>query len=240
MDSVPRTSLTLEYKPSVYDSLHHYQEAKDWLSNNEVPKELMEVVSNSQYKGKVGIALLHKHFDLCPKERLVETKGDYFSFIQPKTYSEVSPCDQKEVPYIWKLGDQKLGERPNIFYPLEFTEINEADKELVERLSSDSVFLGEIGRKLGELGLINIFGLTIAHRYHITRIDGTSMEYTDEKRRILHIVPTSRAPVDQEMQGIYDIHDVDEIQTSWFSENLKEEENFCKHVCRHACRGHGK
>ena len=77
----------------------------------------------------------------------------------------------------------------------------------------------------------NILGLTVFHRDHVSAVDGSTMELSDELRRKLVVVPASEANTHQMTS---DVHE--SMKVVWrFHDQANDEEEACTHCshCRH-------
>lgn len=182
------------YKPDVFDCLEHFFSAKDLLEQaKDNMTQLGAIVRRHGLQKQVGICLLHKHFDLSDNERLVEVFEGNNAYLQPTAeYSDA-------IPYMWKVErNETSGE--SVWFPLEFVRVTEAVSAAVERseaVVNNSEFLNEIADKLSELGMTNMFGISILHRDAIQVAEGEILvESTDDEARILTLSSVPRQDVD--------------------------------------------
>lgn len=81
----------------------------------------------------------------------------------------------------------------------------------------------------------NVLGLAVVHRDHVSSVDGSTMELTDEVSRILKVVPRSQVKMHMEES---DDENHETIQTLWkFGPSDDGAEDVCHH-CHHC--GHIK
>lgn len=182
------------YKPDVFDSLEHFFTARDLLS--QAPDNMAElgaIVRRHGLQKQVGICLLHKHFDLADNERLVEEFEGNNAYVKPTAeYSDA-------IPYMWKVEQNRVsGEW--VWFPLEFVRVTDAVAATLERseaVVNNSEFLNEIASKLSELGMTEMFGISILHRDAIKISEGEILvESTDDEARVLTFSSVRREDID--------------------------------------------
>ncbi len=182
------------YTPEVFNGLEEFFSIKEKLEEvKENLTELGQVIRRYDLQKKVGICLLHKHFDLSPNERLVEEFQGNNSYIKPTTDYE------EAIPYMWKVErDSTSGQW--VWFPLEFVRGAEAAQTTAERseaVLNNHEFMSEIAAKLSELGLTSIFGIGILHRDAIQVAEGEILvESTDDEARVLTFASLPRPAVD--------------------------------------------
>ncbi|MEA5573493.1 hypothetical protein [Calothrix sp. UHCC 0171] len=226
--------MLITYEPTVFDRLHKFSDAKHSLANHkDVLGELGAVICKYGLQQKLGLTLLHKHFDLSPHERLIESVGDDKVYINP-----VAKVNEREIiPYLWKLSSGINGENctQNLsWFPLEFQYKSVAqsdDINAVESLAANSNFLKEIAIKLQDFGVENVFGLSILHREAIAIAEGEILvETTDHEKRCFTLAAVNSSEVcKQEL-----------TETLWY---FTTEENLgiasqCNSHCIQHCFGH--
>lgn len=194
-----------DYDVGVFQRLNEFGFARDCLEDNQDPlNELGDIICLHGLHNRIGISLLHKHFEISDNEFVVREFVDNASYIKPwKVDQQSSPS-----PYLWKAeinGDRAM------YYPLEFCDYpdhlkNEARRD-VEIFNRSSAFLTAFANKLDDLGLIEIFGLmSLRSRDGLVLEEGeTLLETTDEERRILTLRPAQLS----EIKGL------DTTQTLW-------------------------
>ncbi|MBD2200859.1 MULTISPECIES: glycerol-3-phosphate ABC transporter substrate-binding protein [Calothrix] len=190
------------YEPSIFDSLNKFSDAKQSLAQHKnTLGELGAVICKHGLQQKIGLTLLHKHFDLLPHERLIESVGDNKIYINP-----IAGVDEEAIiPYLWKFSSEFSGENlaQNISYsPLEFQYKSTATTdniEAVQALMANSNFLEEIAMKLQNFGLEDVFGLSILHREAIAIAKGEILvETTDHEKRCLTLTAVNSNDVCKE------------------------------------------
>ncbi|MER3434672.1 MAG: hypothetical protein C4288_14920 [Leptolyngbya sp. ERB_1_1] len=149
------------YVPEVFDQLNSFHTAKSQLKESKAfLHQLGTVICRHNLQQKVGLALLHKHFDLVPNERLVEQTAHHTISITPVC----NPDDATIAPYLWKMATDSVGEHS--WFPLEFQDTLEATPDSLntaETLEANQAFLQEMAVKLQELNLEDVFGISILH-----------------------------------------------------------------------------
>lgn len=182
------------YKSDVFDGLQDFFVARDELVESQAMlSELGDVIRRHQLEKYVGMCLLHKHFHLATEERLVEEFVGNNAYIKPTTdYTDA-------LPYMWMV---KPSETPGewVWYPLEFVRNDGSISEAIARMEAvtgNQDFLNEIAAKLSELGLSNMFGISILHRDAIKIAEGEILvESTDDQQRVLTFASVPRPSVD--------------------------------------------
>lgn len=216
------------YKPEVFDGLEDFFTVRDRLELvKHNLKELGAVIRSYGLQKQVGICLLHKHFNLSAEERLVEEFEGNNSYIKPTTeYSDA-------IPYMWKVEQNQVsGEW--VWFPLEFVRNTEQVAAAVERseaVVNNQEFLSAIAAKLSELGMTNMFGISILHRDAIKIAEGEILvENTDDEGRVLTFSSVPRPEVDPTTL----------TQTLWQFPTVKgvDVAGFCGH-CTHSPTAEG-
>jgi hypothetical protein len=186
------------YDPKVFNRLNEFSVARERLEESKGNLlELGDIICSHKLHQKVGISLLHKHFDLNSHERLVEEFVDNKFYIKPCAEGNLSEI----TPYLWKAEpNQDLGECN--YFPLEFAHVNDDTlkiKEVVESVTGNHKFLAEMATKLSELGLADTFGIAVLHRDSIKLAEGEIVvETTDESARILTCSSAVQASIDSD------------------------------------------
>jgi hypothetical protein len=174
------------------------------------------------------LTLLHKHFDLSAHERLVERiEGDDI-YIDPVNETD----DAATIPYLWKLGFDKLMKIPS-WFPLEFQHRLSAGHDAVkaiESLTANHEFLEEIAVKFQDCGVEDIFGLSILHRDIPLKEGEILVETTDCENRSLMITALSQDEIQHE----------DLTETLWYftADERVGVAGDCIMHCSSHCRGH--
>lgn len=181
------------YEPSVFSGLSNFCAARRNLeaSRRRLPS-IGKVITGHELEDTVGISLLHKHFEISPDERLLKTCS------ARGASSEPSKSQADFVPYSWKaLRDKKTGQIQ--FFPTEFLadeESNKASLRLAKRLRDNEPFLSDIGAKLCELSMEDVFGITALPGSDIEVGPAQILlEETDEVNRTLTVAVVSENKV---------------------------------------------
>jgi hypothetical protein len=183
-DVILNNSLLKPYDYDVFHTLSEFHLAKEKLDVYEKSINLLgDIIYKYHFNDVVAINLLHKHFDISDDEIVVRTFQDKgLAYMQPeKAINSISQC----VPYLWTFSVDSKREKG--WYPIEFIKWNDeycADFELLRYADG---FLLELGQKLVELDLQNIFGIAgiySKNQFHI-KTNETLLETTDEVNRIL-------------------------------------------------------
>jgi hypothetical protein len=194
-----------DYDAGVFQRLSEFNFARDRLEERrESLDELGEIICGHGLHDRVGVSLLHKHFEISGDELVVREFVSNVSYIKPWKVDRLNSPS----PYLWKA--EINGERA-IYYPLEFCDYpghlqNKVRRDL-EIFNGASAFLTAFANKLEDLGLIEVFGLmSLRSRDGFVLGEGeTLLETTDEERRIL----TLRLARASEIEGL------DTTQTLW-------------------------
>lgn len=220
-----------DYDSTIFQQLDHILDARDGASPHlPVIDELGEVFVGHRVHDSVGVSLLHRHFDLSPDERLLETIEGNSIYMQPRSW--VSADDL--VPYMWKLvqhpasGDWR-------WMPLEFAvkQDQPCATQLYAALSKRrSDFLPELARRLVELNLADVFGISTLHREalgsaFVMSDDTIALETTNEAGRVSRISVVPKAGVDFKST----------IQTLWVFE-AGDHGAWCAGCCKNHCSGY--
>jgi hypothetical protein len=194
-----------DYDAGVFQRLNEFHVARDrFEESRESLVELGDVICLHGLHYRVGVSLLHKHFDISDNELVVREFVRNVSYIKPRKVDPLS----SPVPYLWKA---EISGRRVTYYPLEFCDYPDPLKAKarhdLEILIGSPAFLTAFANKLADLGLIEIFGLvSLRSRDGLTLEQGeTLLETTDEERRILTLRPAQLS----EIEGL------DTTQTLW-------------------------
>jgi hypothetical protein len=218
------------YLPQVFQQLNEFRVARQLLEQHrEHLTSLGKLICNHDLNQFVGIALLHKHFDLKPNERLVEEFTEDSFSIKPIAVEN----QEQLIPYLWK-ADHPAGSNSWQYYPLEFLKLSQS-QEIIQQHSKTIIqhtkFLDDMAHQLFDLGLSQTFGITLLHRDCLAlKPDEILVETTDEQNRILTCSPITKNKVPSE----------DLTQTLW-SFTLYSSVNTlgqCIMHCNSHCNGH--
>jgi hypothetical protein len=183
-----------EYAPTVFSNLNDFEIARQRLEEEQskIPY-LGDVIVRHKLQQRIGICLLHKHFEMTPDEKLVEQIEGYRSFATPVKRTE----KVNAVPYMWKVQQERDG-NGHEFYPLEF--VDSVDAESWTAVIQNESFLSDIAKALSDLNVIDLFGVSILHRDHIKLAEGeTVIETSNEKERKLNFAAVVRNDIPQDM-----------------------------------------
>jgi hypothetical protein len=194
-----------EYDPGVFQRLNEFHFAREHLAEKrESLAELGDVICLHGLHDRIGVSLLHKHFEIADNEILVREFVRNVSYITPREVDRLS----SPLPYLWKA---EISGGRAAYYPLEFCEYPdhvrpEAARD-VDVLRGSPAFLTAFANTLADLGLIEIFGImNLRSREGLILERGeTLLETTDEERRVL----TLRAARTSELVGL------ETTQTLW-------------------------
>ena len=218
-----------DYMPQVFDNLNQFHVAKIYSEENKrLLPQLGKVICKYNLEQKVGVALLHKHFNLMPGERLVEQFTDDTVNIAPIS----NPDDNAIIPYMWKFdSDNPLKQS---WFPLEFQYQSKTtvDKfNIAKIIEAETEFLQEMAVKLQELNLENVFAISVLHREAIALKEGQiRLETTNHTERLLTIAAVDRDSI--EAQNI--------TETLWYftADSDFEVSGMCESHCYSHCVGH--
>ncbi|MBD2303175.1 glycerol-3-phosphate ABC transporter substrate-binding protein [Nostoc sp. FACHB-190] len=209
-----------EYSSEVFSKLRDFDTAKTKLLEVEkILPELGCIIRKYDLQEKIGICLLHKHFNIDETERLVENFQDGKFYSRPVKYNN----ELCLVPHTWKL--EILSNNVFNWYPLEFGYRNNLDLPIIDNLD----FFVEMSLTLSTLNMEDTFGVTVLHRDFITLDrDEILIETSDDSQRVLIVSSVKKSIVDKDKDLL--------TQTIWkFSSNNLE--HHCSGHCHH-CNQH--
>jgi hypothetical protein len=186
----------LDYDPGVFDSLPDFFVARDDLDRlHEKIASLGDIVCSHGLHDVLGITLLHKHFDISPRERIVRRfQNNKLAVMRPEIGS-----DENLYAYVWCFGSGKDGRG---FYPLEFCAYDVFRQERLARahllhLEKSKSFLRDFSNEIVGRDLHRTFGLAGLHARSLFHCDPgiTLLELTDEQNRILTLETASEQHV---------------------------------------------
>lgn len=182
-------SMLSSYTPNVFSGLSDFCAARKYIEpSRQVLPTLGKIIRAHGLEESVGISLLHKHFEITPDERLVKTCYTRGSSMEPRE------ARADFVPYSWKAGRDKESGRL-CFFPTEFLadeKRNRASLQLAGRLQASKDFLSDIGTKLCELDMEDIFGVASLPGSDIEVGSGQILlEETDEVNRAITVTLVS-------------------------------------------------
>ena len=219
----------LDYCSTTYDSLLEFQEAKlnSYTSNKKII-QLGNIICEYGLQDKIGLCLLHKHFNINSDEVLLRKVIRNCAVTSPTSFLK-----KQLIPYMWKIDGNFDSEHYNLC-PLEFVMPN-VNSTVIKRIASinkilysKADFLFEFANKLIELKLTNAFGISILNSCFLTKsMDETFLETTNEGLKKLTLKPTNREVLINET-----------IQTQWiFTPSNSTAGTACTH-CSHGNCGH--
>jgi hypothetical protein len=187
MDQEEQVSVE-SYDPRIFDRLSLFRTAKTLLSRNKrYIKILGDVIVTHGLHNRVGVSLLHKHFDLDQDEIVVRTID------APRRVAHARPTLQHTdaMPYLWKTFRDPSGQLR--FAPLEFV-CGDAQESQVVDLTQYPSFLTGITHALAEHDLLDMFGIATTNIMKIPLgHDELMVETTDSESRTLTITPMHRS-----------------------------------------------
>jgi hypothetical protein len=194
-----------QYDAGVFQRLNEFHVARDRLEETQQSlAELGDVICLHNLHGRIGVSLLHKHFEISDDEVVVREFVQNVSYIKPWAVNHLS----SPVPYLWKA---EITGRRAMYYPIEFCDYPEhlqaEARHDLEILNRSPAFLTAFANKLADLGRIEIFGLVSLRSRDglILKPGETLLETTDEEHRILTLRPAQTS----EVEGL------DTTQTLW-------------------------
>jgi len=222
----------VDYSHEVFTSLSDFQNAKNYSKiSRDIIIQLGDIICKYKLHNKIGLCLLHKHFDINKNERLIRKVNNNIALTTPCFSS-----NKKMVCFMWKI-EEGNNDQAKTIYPLEFIELS-GDSKLEKKIAkinkiiySKTGFLAEFSNSLIQLELTNAFGFSILNKCFLTKHnDETFLETTNEEIKLLNLKPAKRSLISQEM-----------IQTQWSFEPHKQfNDTGCSHCshCGHTNCGH--
>jgi hypothetical protein len=188
----PHAPVTIEaYQPDVYNQLNVFSTSKALLPRyKKYLACLGHVIVRHKLHDRLGISLLHKHFDLNNDEILLRhiDKGHNCAYMEPAKQASAA------TPYLWKPVRGPEGQWS--FFPLEYLQTQDKASTPGSYLTGLSPFLVEIADTLESLQVLDLFSIAEAN---ITSIrlqpDEILVETTDSKKRRLDLKPVPDADV---------------------------------------------
>lgn len=232
--------------------MQHYVQSIETSKETTVIQSLGDVIAKHGLSNVVGVALLHRHFDLYKTGEIIqETISNSVSTSVVVDYKK-QPLPSNVIPHFFRVNDDD-SLSPLEFYQYQIQDTSREEKIHIENflnryliLLNSSAFIMEYKNTLLKLNALGKFGLMIRHRELVSSADPQrrTMEHSDDIRRQLQVKPVSlqtkeEAAItrDSEEQGF-------SIQTFWsFSPKDSGEVMWCAHSCEHGCQhgcgGHG-
>jgi len=186
------------YAPELFESLPTFNQAKQNLSIHQSKLEKFgRVLHAYNLSDQLGLALLHRHFDLSPDERLVEkidvARGE--SVGTPRR----TDASCAILPHLFRAAINE-NDGTSVWFPLEFADITDDDGTMTRRyaeFAGNTEFLNEFAKVLHEEEATDVIGLAIFHgREDIScKTDEVLNESTDEIHRTLIMRPSKAAEI---------------------------------------------
>eukprot|EP00486_Rosalina_sp_Unknown_P010595 CAMPEP_0201583704 /NCGR_PEP_ID=MMETSP0190_2-20130828/101422_1 /ASSEMBLY_ACC=CAM_ASM_000263 /TAXON_ID=37353 /ORGANISM="Rosalina sp." /LENGTH=252 /DNA_ID=CAMNT_0048026097 /DNA_START=8 /DNA_END=767 /DNA_ORIENTATION=+ len=152
------------YSTSIYNELpDFYDTSHNGIMRHKEIKSLGQIFIDYDVYEDFGLTLLHKHFDLDTNEMIVET-----------IYDNVSISSPIPIPVSNSTADEDMfGHRyafiNHNWVPVEFSVYSEGNPNIMQRhdkLAESDTFLLELGAKLTQMNLKDVFGVGIQTRDH--------------------------------------------------------------------------
>ncbi|MFB5080599.1 hypothetical protein [Raoultella sp. C349492] len=177
------------YDPIVYANLPDFFQAKEFLSHYQsYIDDAGEIIKSYGVNGKIGINLLHKHFNLLSDELLVRHIERDKIIIKPLRIGKIEVC-----AFSWAFAKKSI-DAPYQLHPVEFIRKNDCHEwvgSINDFIGENSSFQNELFSYLSTKGLINYFGIGLNPR-PLMKIEKnqTLMEEDNhaERKLILNIV----------------------------------------------------
>lgn len=186
------TQLATEYHPEVFASLPSFSDAKDRLERErDKIRGLGDVICRHRLHDRLGVNLLHSHFDLFSNEQLVKRRDKQ----RNEAYISPTKIEPNRRAYSYRIPSNSDGS----FEPLEFFARPASDciPPLDDVIDDTPDFLDEFAQQAHRLDVADLFGLAVLQT-GVVEIseDELRLETTDSDKRLLTIGATSRADVD--------------------------------------------
>jgi hypothetical protein len=216
------------YDSDVFTALNDFSTSRSKLDKVIPALQLIgDLIVKHGFQNRLGLALAHKHFDIGPKERLVEEISERGSRITPW----VNVDESQITPYFWKLTSRRNAHLE--WSPTEFVreeDLDDGQKQFVRDLENQVPFLEEIAKLFQQLKVEELLGLALVHRDIIQLKEGeTLLETGDSDQRYLQHSPINK---DHSERGKW-------TQTYWqFSKNENGKPGQSKYTSCVHCAGH--
>lgn len=188
-------STVSSYSPDNFNSLPNFNHAQE---NLDVLRDKLDIFGRALHKhgfsDDVGLALLHRHFDLAPDEILVE------SVIPSKSESIGSPRvvdgSARVLAHLFRaVFDPSSGDY--VWYPTEFIDTRDDHSGLADRyvrFGAHTALLKDMADTLRAEGALDAIGLSLFHgREDVSCAeDEVLIESTDDAKRTL-VMQTGKA-----------------------------------------------
>ncbi len=192
------------YDHTRYNKLNPFYVAEDLLPAAERSiEELGQIICDHGMQDTVGVALLHKHFDIAADERVVRRYEKNGAYIAPETPSV------NHVACLWEFDGCDDG----IWFPLEFSDRTSdvACFDQAEQLEGNESFLVEFSDALQRLTMQRLFGLAALHGFQILNPSDDQM--------VLETGGDAQRSLKLEVVNAMDPRGIGSTQTLWMFEN---------------------
>ncbi|MDX7797987.1 hypothetical protein SJS42_04940 [Aeromonas caviae] len=150
------------YDPFIYANLPDFFQAKQFLSfSKELLEPIGEIFKTHRLNGRLGISLLHKHFNLLHDEILVRHVENNRIIIKPVRTGTIDVQ-----PFVWAFAKRSI-DSPYCLYPVEFIQQSDAPswvQSVNTMLGSSDSFRAELFRALSKRGLTTFYGIGLTPR----------------------------------------------------------------------------
>lgn len=222
-----RHAHVLTYDPKIFACLSEFQKAKiDAKIESIKIIELGNIICRYKLHNKIGLSLLHKHFNIKSNQILIRNIDNNIALTFPHNNENI-----EVVSYMWKINQNK--DNCYCIYPLEFMQLKTNSKmatrimKISSNVTSNLSFLKDFSAKLIDLQLNDVFGISILNSCFLSkRKDETFLETTNAKYKRLVLKPKRRREITEEM-----------TQTQWIFSPSADIETACTH-CSHGDCGH--
>lgn len=217
--------MEFQYCPSNYDTLNSSTDRSLCDAHRGRLAKIGEIFWDHGMQQDFAVVYLHKHFDMSPEERLVETILEHEIIIRPsRTFGDVAP-------YIWRLVQN---DDAPVWSPVEFLVSNQWSAlafEQAARFETAVAFRRDLARFLTNAGVDQVFGVVSRHREGLLARCvvpfSQIVEQTDRQTRTLTLRAES-VPTPQP----------DLIETVWHFPERSADGRVAV-GCRNTCRGNG-
>jgi hypothetical protein len=187
----------LGYSADVFAHIPDFYVARDEFPREAIVGELGEIICDYGLHDVFGVALLHRHFELKPHERLVRHYSNRLtSFMRPEEVTE-----RDLYPYLWCISRTSQAKG---LYPLEFCRYLRSDdirryRAHMTHIDRRKEFLAQFSRKILHEGLEQVIALSGLHARSAFDIEShqTLLELTDEANRYITLDVTSKEQVER-------------------------------------------
>lgn len=218
----------LPYSAASFNSVHDFMDVYNWTYRADTITALGDVIKLHGMQNDTILQLLHTHFKLDADEVLIEKMDDSETWTYPYPTGELSAA--KANPYL--LMFTPAGD----VIPLEYVASSRylsstRMRSRVSRVVNNRGFTAAFVAKLGELGVLDVFGLGIRHREHLAKkFNGKTVENSNAEQRWYHVRGVAEPRGEGADHGGWCSHEVDVGPTDGGS--------WCGHDCQHACGSH--